>query len=230
MSKYQHLFFDLDRTLWDFERNSKETVFDLFSQLQLENKMDCSAEDFLNIYQEKNAALWALYRDQKIDKQTLREERFFQAMQYFGLENKKLALEFNDAYVQTCSSKPHLLPYAHDVLNYLNDNYSLHIITNGFVEAQEVKMKNAGLENYFDVVIVSDGLGFRKPDKRIFHHALKSAQAKQKESLMIGDDYLADIVGAKKVGIDQAYLADSHNNQEKATYKIVNLLDLKQIL
>ncbi|KAA3642470.1 MAG: noncanonical pyrimidine nucleotidase, YjjG family [Bacteroidetes bacterium] len=230
LKKYKHLFFDLDRTLWDFERNSTETITDLLESLDLKNKNIGNAHDFLNVYKSKNQELWLAYRQGKISKDKLRQERFHQAFLHFELNDPELALHFNDKYVEICSSKPHLLPNAKEVLRYLDEHYMMHIITNGFVEAQYVKIKNTGLENYFKQVVVSDGLGYRKPDKRIFHHAMKLAGASQKDSLMIGDDYDADIVGARAIGIDQVYFKPMHEKPKEATFEITDLKELLEFL
>jgi putative hydrolase of the HAD superfamily len=230
VKKYKHLFFDLDRTLWDFERNSTETIMDLHEIHGLEDKNVGSASDFLEIYKIKNQDLWVKYRHGEISKNELRSERFHQAFLHYELNDPELALHFNDKYVEMCSSKPHLLDGTIEVLNYLDDKYFLHIITNGFVEAQSVKMKNTGLENYFKEVIVSDGLGYRKPDERIFYHAMELAGAKLEESLMIGDDYEADILGAKNIGMDQVYLRPIKEVSKEATFEITELKELLEFL
>lgn len=230
MKQYKHLFFDLDRTLWDFERNSHETIYELFFDLSINEKSGAEVDEFIRTYKEKNAELWEDYRDGRVTKDELRAERFNRALKEYDINDPKLALRFNDEYVKLCSSKPNLIPDALEVLNYLKPKYKLHIITNGFVEAQEVKIKNSGLESYFDVVVVSDGLGYKKPDKRIFYHALKLANATQNESVMIGDDYGPDVIGAKSIGMDQVYFTETIKGNEDATHVISELIELKAIL
>ncbi len=228
---YQHLFFDLDRTLWDFEKNSKETIYELFHEFNLHLKNITSFDAFYTIYRLKNHELWALYRQNKITKDELRQERFHRTMQEFFIDDKELALEFNDRYVETCSKKPHLLPNAISVLDYLKDNYRLHIITNGFIEAQFVKLKNSGIEKYFDEVIISELLGTSKPDPVIFEHALQKSGAQINESIMIGDDFESDIIGAHTMGMDSIYLADFPKKSTiKPTFHIKELIELKKIL
>ncbi len=230
MKSYKHLFFDLDRTLWDFERNSSETIKDLHTHFELQDRKAHNPNEFIEVYKKKNAELWKEYRHGKITKDELRAERFHQAFLHFEINDPQLALKFNDHYVEMCSSKPHLLPNTLEILEYLDDKYFLHIITNGFIEAQSVKMKSSGLENYFKEVIVSDGLGYRKPDKRIFHHAMKLADANQRNSIMIGDDYEADILGAKAIGMDQIYITNDRSTEQTATHIITDLIELKAIL
>lgn len=230
MKKYKHLFFDLDRTLWDFDTNSKEAIADLFTRHLLKQKLKTNFEEFYNEYLSVNHELWSLYRMEKIDKDELRLQRFHQTFRHFNYNNPQLALTFNDDYVSLCSSKSNLIPNTIEVLDYLKPNYTLHVITNGFIEAQEVKIQNSGLHYYFKEVVVSDGLGVKKPDSKIFHYALESAGATAEESLMIGDDYGPDIMGAKAVGMDQVFFTKKRKKDQPATFTITNLLELKEIL
>ena len=229
MKKYEHLFFDLDRTLWDFEQNSAETLTDLFIQHKLEESLKISEHLFIETYKKKNDDLWAKYRKGVITKDSLRLERFHQTLCSFGLNDSEFALSLNDGYVAACSSKTNLIPYAKEVLDYLKPNYKLHVITNGFVEAQFVKIEKSGLKNYFDEVIVSDGLGYRKPDKRIFEYAFTKTKTNAKQGLMIGDDYVPDVLGARNVGMDQVYF-NAEGEIKEATFCISSLLELKAIL
>lgn len=228
--KYQHLFFDLDRTLWDFERNSAEAIEDLYKKHKMEEKLKVSFPEFFKVYSLVNDELWAQYRKGDVVKDELRQQRYLLSFQHFGYDDAPLALLFNDEYVATSSSKTHLLLHAVEVLEYLNEKYDLHVITNGFVEAQNVKLDNCDIRKYFKVIIISDGMGFRKPDKRIFHHAMKEAGAKSANSLMIGDDYGPDVLGAKAVGMDQVYLCADTKAGQRATYIISDLLELKSFL
>jgi len=229
MKKYKHIFFDLDRTLWDFELNSENAIKSLFDQHDLYGKLKIEFPIFIASYKEKNHALWADYRIGNITKDELRLQRYYQTFLAFGFDDEVMALRFNDDYVAICSQQTGLISGATDLLNYLSPTYNLHIITNGFIEAQQPKLDNSGLSKYFDQVIISDGFGYRKPDKRIFHHAMKKANALSKNSLMIGDDYGPDILGAKGVGMDQAYFCHPKEHKE-ATYVINSLSELKQIL
>lgn len=229
MKEYKHIFFDLDRTLWDFEQNSKTTIETLFIKHRLQEKLNTDFHDFFSTYNAKNNMLWANYRVGKVSKNELRLQRYHQSFLAYNFNDEEFALDFNDDYVKNCSSKTGLITGALELLDYLKPKYGLHIITNGFIEAQQIKLDNTGLSNYFQQVIISDGFGYRKPDKRIFHHALKKAGASSANSLMIGDDYGPDILGAKGVGMDQVYFCGSNENKE-ATYVINSLSELKQIL
>ena len=227
---YHHIFFDLDRTLWDFDRNSEQALKLLYEKHEMQSKLSDSFENFLKVYKDQNAILWGKYREGLIEKNDLRRDRFFLSFQDFGYEDKKLALRFNDEYVESSSAQTHLMPGTIEVLDYLFPKYDLHVITNGFVEAQTVKLDNCNLNRYFKQVIISDGLGYRKPDKRIFHHAMKMAGARSANSLMVGDDYGPDVLGAKAVGMDQVFLEWQKEKANQATYTIHSLRELMDIL
>jgi len=229
MKTYEHLFFDLDRTLWDFEGNSTEAITELFETHQLKEKLNTEAPFFVKVYKEFNHKIWGEYREGLITKDELRLKRYYETFKYYGLEDEEFALKFNDEYVQCCSVKTNLIPHTIEVLEYLQPNYQLHIITNGFVEAQYIKLEKSGLERYFKEIVVSDGFGYRKPDKRIFHHAMKVANAIATNSLMIGDDYGPDVLGAKGVGMDQVYF-NANGDQKEATYCVQSLIELKGFL
>lgn len=227
---YDHIFFDLDRTLWDFERNSEQALKLLFQKYDLVNKLSVSFVQFLETYKEQNDKLWQKYREGQIKKDELRQYRFDLSFKHFGYKNESMALQFNDEYVVESSSQTHLIDNTIEVLDYLFPKYDLHIITNGFVEAQTVKLDRCNLRKYFGQIVISDGLGYRKPDKRIFHYAMKQAKAKSSNSLMVGDDYGPDVLGAKGVGMDQVFLEWNKVKVNQATYTIHSLKELMEIL
>ena len=228
--KYKHIFFDLDRTLWDFERNSKKALEKLFQQYQLEKKIGLGFEEFLKAYRIENEKLWEAYRRGKIEKDHLRKKRFYLTFKKFGLDDPEFSLNFNNQYVSLSSQQKGLVEGADEILNFLVSRYQLHIITNGFREAQNAKLDGCGLRSFFKQIVISDGLGFRKPQAEIFHYALNLAGAEADESLMIGDDYGPDVLGAKSVGMDQVYLEWIKVENNRANFTIHHLLELKEIL
>jgi len=232
MVKYNHIFFDLDRTIWDFEKNSEETILELLSDFGLAKHSRFTELEFLNTYKAVNHGLWAAYRSGEISKQELRERRFHQSLLKYRIDEPELALRFNYAYVSRCSTKTNLLPYSKEILEYLSESYVLHIITNGFKEAQHIKLERSGIRPFFKEVIVGDEVGINKPDPRIFHHAFESSTAAPEESIMIGDDYEADILGAKEVGMDQIYFRTIAEAEEAkiATFTVSQLKELREIL
>jgi putative hydrolase of the HAD superfamily len=231
MNKYKHLFFDLDRTLWDFDKNSKETLQDIFISFGLQKLGIPDFDVFYEHYCHHNIYLWELYRGGKIEKDFLSAERFYLTLADFGIENKKLSKLISMDYVEQSPSKTALFPFTHEVLDYLYKKYSLHVITNGFKEIQFRKLSLCGLEKYFNSVVVSEEAGCNKPDSKIFLFALGKNKAEINESIMIGDDLAVDVLAAKAIGMDQVYVNyDRRPHDEITTYEISSLKELTGIL
>lgn len=191
------VFFDLDHTLWDFEKNSALT----FEKIFLENEIVIDLDDFLEVYIPQNFAFWKLYREEKISKTDLRYQRLKTVFDMLGKSVSDDTINLlSDAYIANLSSFGHLFPGTIDILDYLKGSYRLHIITNGFQEIQEKKMRNSNIHGYFDKIIDSEMAGVKKPNPIIFELALKSAVTIPEKSLMIGDNLEADIQGAQAVG------------------------------
>jgi putative hydrolase of the HAD superfamily len=229
---YKHLFFDLDRTLWDFEKNSHEVLLELYLKYDLLAKGIVDSKVFIERYKHHNEKLWDLYRQNKIEKDKLRDERFKITLDEFGINSPELAANLGVDYLAHCPNKTNLFPYVHSTLNYLKDRYALHIITNGFQEVQYQKLENSNLIDYFEQIITSEQVGFKKPSQQIFKFSMLKAFAKPSDSLMIGDDLHADILGAKDIGMSQVFfnpLKREHSNFE-ITYEINCLSELEEIL
>jgi putative hydrolase of the HAD superfamily len=231
MKEYKHIFFDLDRTLWDFDANSKEAILELLEEFNLLEAIG-SAEKFVDVYHYFNELYWKSYRQGKIMKSVLRIERFVQTLLEFGIHDRELAKDLNNMYLQVCPTKTNLLPGAHDLLNYLVSKYYLHIITNGFTATQLAKLQHSGIRPYFRKIFTSETAGSNKPRRHIFEVAVKSSNARKTESLMVGDDYEIDILGAMWFGIDQAYFNPSRLPIGKypPTMEVYSLDMLKSIL
>jgi putative hydrolase of the HAD superfamily len=230
MTKPKHIFFDLDHTIWDFERNSTETLGTLFDEFQLIRHIN-NKERFLATYQTVNAQYWKKYRDGHIDKQTVRFGRFSSTLDRFNVENSEsLGKEIADEYVKRGPHKTHLFPKAHETLSYLKEKYPLHIITNGFKEVQNIKLSGSDLHKYFDVILCSEDVGVNKPHRKVFEHALELAKTTAVESLMIGDNLEADIKGAEKVGMSTILFDPKKEHKTVKSRVIHSLNDLQKIL
>lgn len=230
---YSHIFFDLDHTLWDFEKNSEETLYTLFEQFELgsHGKFDCNS--FYRKYKFVNVRLWDLYNKGKITQQELRERRFVKTLVGLGLAEHEVPKGLSEAYTDMCPTKSAVFPYAHEVLQYLQPKYGLHIVTNGFKDVQHIKMDSSSLHGYFKEIVTSDCCGYKKPDRRMFEYLLDRLQAKPKQCLMIGDNYECDIEGAREAGIDQVYFnpeGTRSKKRPKPTHEIMCLSELRQIL
>lgn len=205
MSKsYRHIFFDLDRTLWNFEENSKLVLQAIFQKFDLDKQIE-NESDFIQKYYYYNDFLWERYRNNSITKEQLRDERFKLTLEHFHITNTKIAFEMGDFYVSESPKQTALMPFAREILDYLDGKYKMHIITNGFEEVQHIKLNESNIRHYFEHLIFSEKVGVKKPHPLIFKRALKYSGAKVTESLMIGDDYQADIYGAQRIKMDSVY-------------------------
>ncbi len=228
--KYNHLFFDIDRTLWDYEANSHDTLEDIFNNYSLKN-YNITFSNFYDCFQNHNDILWKRFMDGEIKKEYLRDERFVFTLLNLGIDNRQLALKMSYDYISISPEKTKLFPGVIKTLKYLKDKYHLHVITNGFNEVQFKKLKNSGIEHFFNRIITSDNAGYSKPHKNIFHYALSSVNAKKSESLMIGDNWEVDILGAMMFGIDQVYFNPKcFEHEKKATFEIKSIDELIRLL
>jgi len=201
----KHIFFDLDHTIWDFDRNAEETLRELYQLYKLEQLGLNSCEEFIATYTENNHRLWADYHVGRITKEQLRSERFHKTFRQLGVKPDKIPLQFEEDYVRISPTKTNLFLGSEKVLGYLYEKYTLHIISNGFKETTLTKMDVSGLNPYFQNVIISEDVGVNKPHKAIFEYALNKAAAEKHESIMIGDSLEADIRGAQDYGIKAIY-------------------------
>ena len=198
MQNIQHIFFDLDHTLWDFEKNSDLTFKKVFEN----NHIQLDLNLFLEVYKPLNFEYWKLYREEKVTKSELKYGRLkktFDAID-FTISDDLIYL-IADQYIEFLADFNHLFDGAFEILDYLKQKYKLHIITNGFEEIQTKKMINSKIYHYFDTIITSESVGVKKPNPKVFNYALKQANAKKEHSIMIGDNVEADIRGALKVGM-----------------------------
>jgi putative hydrolase of the HAD superfamily len=229
--QYRHIFFDLDHTLWDFERNAEEAKQELFISLNLQGLGILSYQEFREKYKAINLSLWDLYREDKIGKAELNFNRFYLTLLEFGIDDPALTQLMADRFLILISLKTYLFPYAKEILEYLYKRYPLYIITNGFEEVQFPKLTNSGLDVYFTSIITSEEAGVKKPDLGIFNFALQKVNALPSESIMIGDDLEVDVRGASQAGIDQVYvnhLGLQHN--EAPTFEVSNLREIENFL
>ena len=201
---YTHLFFDLDNTLWDFNANSYDALFDALKKMDLLSGIG-NYDEYFSVYEEVNERLWALYRENKMSKNVLRGLRFEESLELHGTPMPGIGDAINEAYLTEMPKQLRLVPGAIRVLEYLHTRYRMAIITNGFREVQVDKLDQSGLKKYFDKMFISEEVGAQKPHRMIFEHAVKSMNAPKKKSLMIGDSWDADIVGAQQFGMDQVY-------------------------
>lgn len=227
ISNKKNIFFDLDHTLWDFEKNSAlafETVLNKHS-------VNVDVSSFIELYVPVNLRYWELFRDEKITRDELRYGRIkevFDVLQYEASDDLIDLLSVE--YIHYLPKYNHLYDGAVELLDYLKPKYNLHIITNGFNGIQEGKLKNSNIHHYFITVTNSDLAGCKKPNPKIYEYALDAAKANKADSIMIGDCIEADVKGALNCGMDAIYF-NEFGKETPADIKQVNhLLELKNIL
>lgn len=235
-TKYRHLFFDLDHTLWDFEANARSTLAELLEEMGLADRGVNDFDLFHRNYLTHNDRLWEKYRNGQIRQEELRVKRMALSLLDFKIADDLLAKELSTRFLEQLPMRNILFPYTIEILNYLSQKgYILHLITNGFEITQHNKLKYSGLSPYFTEVITSEGSNSLKPHKEIFEFALQKTGAGLKESIMIGDMIDVDILGAFNAGMDQVHV--NHLSKEAVpiidrkmpTFTVYSLKELEEI-
>ena len=231
MNKYQHLFFDLDHTLWDFDTNARSSLTQIYGQFNLDSKVNAAFDDFYQKYLFHNQVLWDRYHHGLITAEELKWKRMWRTLLDFKIADEPLAKDLSGRFLEILPTQKIVFPHTFEILDYLKEKkYELHLITNGFEKTQWSKLQNSGLDKYFTQVITSEGSNSLKPQKEIFDYAMQKAGASLKQSIMIGDNLDADIQGAMNAGMDSIFV--NHINAKtdiKPTYIITHLKELEAI-
>ena len=230
--RYTHLFFDLDHTLWDFERNSSESLTEIYHSSSLMEHGVTSMELFIQSFLRINTKLWDDFDRGTLHHTYIRENRFRMVFAELGLECPSNHVEIGECYLNILPTKKHLLEGAMDILTYTESKgYKMHIVTNGFNEIQAKKIASSGIGRFFENVITFENANAKKPDPGIFEFALKCADASVDECIMIGDNWVADIMGAQQYGLDTVYYNPAGLKfDQHPTYDIRRLEELMLIL
>jgi len=230
--KYNHLFFDLDHTLWDFDANAKESLAELYDSFKLDSIAIGPFQLFYSTYLNHNATLWTRFEKGYITVEELKWKRMWRTLLDFHIADEKLAKDMSAHFLTILPTKKKVFDHTYEILDYLTDKkYSLHLLTNGFEKVQRLKLSSSNLTKYFKTIITSEISNSVKPKKEIFEYALRKANGKLEESIMIGDNLNADILGAKNAGMDSIFVnhVNADCNQDP-TYIIHHLKELKTIL
>lgn len=221
------VFFDLDHTLWDFEKNSALA----FETILKKHKVGVDTQAFVKEYVPINMKYWKLYRDGHISQQQLRYGRLKDAFNILQYDMDDVLLELlSEDYIAHLPTFNHLYEGATELLEYLKPKYSLHIITNGFHIVQEGKLKNADIFHYFETVTNSKLAGCKKPHPDIFEYAIKAAGAEKATSIMIGDCIEADVQGAISCGLDAIYFNEFNKEAHPSVVQVQHLSQIKNLL
>ena len=231
MQRYKNLFIDLDDTIYDFSEASKESFMETYELLHYERFFK-SFEHFYSIYEPYNLELWRIYGEGKITKEELNRRRYSHPLEAVGIYDQELADRFCCEALSRIPTKNKLIPGAIELLEYLRPKYNLYILSNGFKELQSHKMRTAGIDKYFDALILSEDIGVNKPNRELYEYALEKTGSKLEESIMIGDMFDTDIVGAANIGMEQIYFNPKGKEIPTfvPTHTVSNLLQIKEIL
>lgn len=218
------VFFDLDHTLWDFDRNSALA----FQRIFQTEKIYLDVVAFIEAYEPINLQYWKKFRDNLITKEELRRGRLIEAFQQFNLEYSLSEIDFlSKRYIEELPVDNHLFVGTIQILEHLSPNYNLHIITNGFHEVQFSKLKNSGIQKYFRTITTSEEAGVNKPHSGIFELALSKASVMPFQSIMVGDSLEADIHGARNIGMNTLFFNYKNEIVPKSERAIKNLFEIK---
>jgi putative hydrolase of the HAD superfamily len=230
--KIKHIFFDLDNTLWDTDKNSYLTIKNIYENLKIEERYKLKFSDFFTSYYERNENLWSLYRQDKVRKKDILEKRFKDTFLEFHINEDKIWNYFNDHFLTQIMENNNLIENAEEILNYLRTKgYQIHVVSNGFIQQTEQKVQETCIKDYLTTLTSGEEINKRKPAKEVFELALKKAHALVNESAFIGDDWEADVIGSQNIGMYSVYF----NYKKEVCHKsakipiIKNLLELKNI-
>ena len=231
MQRYKNLFIDLDDTVYDFSAASEESFRETYELLQYSRFFD-SFEHYLSIYKPYNLELWRIYGEGKITKEELNKRRYSYPLECVGIHDQELADTFCREALSRIPTKGPLMPGATELLEYLRPKYRMFILSNGFKELQSRKMHAAGIDKYFDELILSEDIGVNKPNRELYDYALQKTGSTLEESLMIGDMFETDIAGAANIGMEQIYYnpKGKQGHPFVPTYEVRHLLEIKEIL
>jgi len=220
----KHIFFDLDHTLWDYDKSSKETLLEIYNSLSLK-EYEVTQKSFLNTFYEVNNQLWHLYNHGKVDREYIKQRRFAEIFEKLDVDTTG-SLDASAYFLHHCSTKPYLIDDAITALRYLQEKYRLHIITNGFTDSQNNKLNYSDIAGFFEVVVTSESMGAKKPSPEIFHYSLEKAGAAIQNSVMIGDNPKTDVSGAKEVGMSAVLFDPSGKKRSVADISIQSHMEL----
>ena len=232
--RYTDLFIDFDDTLYDTHGNAVLALQELFADLGL-GRYFAEPQTFYDAYWQANIDLWTRYSQGEITRDYLIVERFRRPLsQGQGLDvTEQYCLEVSDRFLDLCSSKPGVVEGAHELMDYLRQRgYRMHMCSNGFHEVQYKKLRACGLSDYFSTIILSEDAEAQKPSPLFFDYALRKSGAQKATTLMIGDNYNTDILGAKTAGLDTLYFNryPDYPAPNPVTFEVTALGEIMNIL
>ena len=231
---YKDLFIDFDDTLYDTHGNAVIALRELFDHFGWATAFD-DPQTFYDRYWETNIDLWTRYSKGEIERDYLIVERFRKPLSYGrGLEpTEDYCRQVSDVFLDYCATKPGTVDGAHELVDYLRRRgYRLHMCSNGFHEVQYRKMRASRLDTCFDTVVLSEDAGANKPAPVFFDYALRVTGADVPTTLMIGDNFQTDILGAQQAGLAVIYFNryPEYPAPSPVDYEVTSLREIMEIL
>lgn len=246
------IFIDWDDTIGDWTTSAVRAQQEVYKRHHFAEFWP-TFEDYFAAYQEHNAWLWSQYAVGKVTKEFLaRDFTLYPLVQALGgsdlLYHSKPLQDLADTvckeFLTLTNQFAQLLPGAKETVDYLKTKYDLVIVSNGFTDVQYDKVNDSGLRDRFLEMVMSEEAGCNKPETRFFEIALERTNkariaagkdpVTKDEIILIGDGYGSDIEGAKNFGIDQIFICHNeetlHDESKTATYKVLTLADVAEIL
>ncbi|WP_058990513.1 YjjG family noncanonical pyrimidine nucleotidase [Anaerococcus rubeinfantis] len=216
---------DIDDTIFDFEKCSKNAFKKTLKKLDLSYK----EKDF-SYFNKVNDILWSKQKLGEINIEEVFTHRSNMMSKYFKLDIEKKI--FNDLFVEFLYDEVEMVDGIEDLLYYLSNKYQIYAASNGLYDMQLNRIKKSNLYKYFTDIFVSDKIGYEKPDKRFFKKIMDITKYSNDDLIMIGDSIKSDIIGAKNSKIKSIYFNKENKkiSDKSFTYQVKNLSEIKNIL
>lgn len=227
--KYTTVLLDLDGTIFDFHAAQRQAFFETFYYFGIH-----ADEAMLSRYDKFNDSLWQMLERGEITRARLFEERFKLFFDQEGIHIEATSAEVQKRYMQGLSSGHFLIDGALDLLKKLQGKYKVCAITNGVSMTQHKRLADSDTAKFFDKLVISEEVGFEKPDARYFEAAVKLCEITDKsQAIVVGDSLNADIFGGGSFGFDTCWFnpdRKTFSGKLNPTYTIYALNELIEII
>ena len=223
--KYEILLFDADNTILDFDKSEEQALRRAFCDMGLEFN-----QNVLTVYRKNNIFQWELFEQGKLSKPQVLVNRFVETFKELNLPLDKVN-SVGNLYEEYLKLGFFVVPYAEEVLERLQSNCKLYVVSNGVAEIQNSRMKGSGLEKYFVARFVSEDVGYPKPQKEYFDYCFKHINSfDRSKTLIIGDSLTSDIQGGVNAQIDTCWFNPNHAKNTKNLTPCYEITDLRQLI